>query len=260
MAITYYGTISCFPILGNDQLTQNLMTLENGTGSRVNVRLRRFSVQNDPVTTLTSVKPLIYSTRIAAGAVTGGIILTKGVFDTTLTSDSNVVIRAAISTTSPITATPSSRLWETYTLRLHSAIQKVIAEDENMIPRLTETNPIIIRPGEGILIALKGAATASNNALANNWACQCMWEEDSIGTFAISGTVTLGGVPVDGAKIIVIEADDESGTNGRLVEITTSNAIGQWSSAITSGRVGAAFVQYVNGGVYYTAPGSPFLE
>ena len=49
-------------------------------------------------------------------------------------------------------------------------------------------------------------------------------------------------------------------TNPVFVGVSTSDGSGNWSASITSGRVGAAFVQYQTGGTYYTAPGSPFLE
>jgi hypothetical protein len=87
-----------------------------------------------------------------------------------------------------------------------------------------------------------------------------MWEEDSLPTFAISGVVTLSAAPVSGAKVMVIQADDEVMTNATLVEVKTTNALGEWASTILSGKVGAAFVQYENGGTYYTAAGNPFLE
>jgi len=64
---------------------------------------------------------------------------------------------------------------------------------------------------------------------------------------------------VSGAIITVIEADDESMTNPVLVEKIVTAAGGTWASSITTGKVGAAFVQYKSGATYYTAPGSPYL-
>ena len=87
-----------------------------------------------------------------------------------------------------------------------------------------------------------------------------MWEEDALSTFAISGTVTLSAVPVSGARVVVVEADDQLMTNAVLVEIITTPAGGTWASSIKTGKVGAAFVQYTSGGTYYTAYGSPYLE
>jgi len=35
---------------------------------------------------------------------------------------------------------------------------------------------------------------------------------------------------------------------------------GAWTSTISTGKVGAAFVQYWVGATYYTTPGSPYLQ
>ncbi len=88
----------------------------------------------------------------------------------------------------------------------------------------------------------------------------CIWEEEARPTFAISGTVTLSGSPVAGAIVTVIEADDLDMTNQYVREKIVTPAGGNWASTITSGKVGAAFVQYRSGATYYTAPGSPYLE
>ena len=86
-----------------------------------------------------------------------------------------------------------------------------------------------------------------------------MWEEDPIATFAISGTVTLSAVPVSGAIVTVVEADDTDMTNAHVREVITTGAGGTWASTIRTGKVGAAFVQYESGGTKYTAPGIPYL-
>jgi len=72
--------------------------------------------------------------------------------------------------------------------------------------------------------------------------------------------VTLGGSPVSGAKVMVMESDNVAGTNMFLREVITTPAGGTWASSILTGKVGSAFVQYEAGGTYYTAPGSPYLS
>jgi hypothetical protein len=111
-----------------------------------------------------------------------------------------------------------------------------------------------------LLVQVVAPTAATNASGSNNYVVQTVWEEDSLSTFSISGTVTLSAVPIVGAKVIILEADDESLANAILWEVKTTTAGGAWSSSIRSGKVGAAFVQYVTGGIYYTAPGSPFLE
>jgi hypothetical protein len=151
---------------------------------------------------------------------------------------------------------------EQFLERRHTAIGQNESLDKYLLPWLVEENgkEFKLRPGETLLVQLVGALGTSNAALTNNFFVICSWEEDEIATFSISGTVTLDGSPVDGAKVMVIEADDELMTNAFLREVITTPAGGTWSSTIRVGKVGAAFVQYKSGAVYYTAPGSPFLS
>jgi hypothetical protein len=262
MAITYKGMTASLGIFGNDLTIQHIFAICNGSASRVNVQVKRIALQNDPVNVLTSVMPDTKVTR-AEGTVSGGMNLPKVPFDTSLISDTNVVFRAAVASGNLITATAGAILaYRQLTSRIHTAIGQILGEDENPLPEIVDNigDEFLVRPGESLLLTVIGAVVASNAAITNNWFINCAWYEDSLTTFAISGTVTLGGNPVDGAKVIVLEADDEALTNAHLVEVKTTNGSGQWSSTILHGKVGAAFVQYVTGGIYYTAPGSPFLE
>lgn len=262
MAYTFKGTaVTPLGIIGNDQLIQNLFTIENGIASRVNVIVKRLVVQLDPITTLTSVMPLIKSSRITS-EVTGGIILPKVPFDTSKSSDSNVIMRTSISSGNPIIATVDTTQWEKYGNRLHSAYGQVSSEDANVIPNLSENADVkyIIRPGEKLLVYINGPVVASNSSLANNWFVQVVWEEETVNIFQISGAVTLHGSPINDAKVIIIESTDKFMSNPLLIDVKTTTVSGNWNSTIASGRVGAAFVQYTISGVYYTAPGNPYLE
>jgi len=111
-----------------------------------------------------------------------------------------------------------------------------------------------------MLVQVVAPTVASNTLQMNNWFVACSWEEDSIATFAISGQVTLSAVPVAGAKVVIIEADDELMTNAVLVETKTSDGSGNWSSSISVGKVGVAFTQYKSGPTYYTSLSQPFLK
>jgi hypothetical protein len=261
MAITFQGTVSSFPILGNDQLLQNLFIFENGAASRVNVNIRRLVLQNDSVAALTSVMPLIKTSRLTADP-SGGIFLSKCPFDTNQTSDPAVRAWASIAFGTPITATEGQPVWGKFSIRLHTGYGKVISPDASMLSQLVEDagKEYKLRPGESVLVQVRGATIASNPSLGNNWWVQAMWEEDSLPVFNISGIVTLASAPVSGANVMIMQADDEYMTNAILWDVQTTDVNGQWASTILSGKVGAAFVQYTNGGVYYTAPGSPFLE
>ena len=205
--------------------------------------------------------PLVKTSR--ATAVSGGVILEKGPFDTAQTSDANVIFRAQSAETAKITATPGTILWQEFPVRMHTAVEQQQGLDNYIrtnLPNLVAIQNFILRPAESLLVQVVVAATTSNALTANHWFVECVFEEDAISTFTISGTVTLSGSPVDGAKVMVIEADDVLLTNAHLREVITTPAGGTWSSTIRTGKVGAAFVQYKNGSTYYTAPGSPYLS
>lgn len=259
MAITFTGSVMVPTVFGNDAVTQHLFSLENHIGSRVDVNVRRLVVQNDPLTALTSIMPQV---KVSRGvSISGGILLDKAKFRTTETSDPFVKIRSALAEGSHITATQGNTVWQQYTSRLHTAVEQVLATDENLLPRLVESSlfDFKLKPGESLLVSVISATAASNPALSHNWLIDCAWEEDAKATFAISGTVTLSGSPVAGAIVSVIEADDVSMTNAHLLETIVTPAGGTWAADILTGKVGAAFVQYESGGTKYTAPGSPYL-
>ncbi len=258
MAISFIGSIPSATTIGNDSTTQNLCTITNKIGSRVNIIIRRATAKIDTLAALTSVMPQVKLRR--ATSISGGAILSKTAWQTTQSSSDSVEIRTAIIDGQPITATAGNIIWQQYCSRMHTIVEQVIAPDNNILPLLVENHDFIIRPGESILVQVVGASVASNAALSSNWFTEFMWEEDEIATFAISGTVTLSAVPVAGAIVTVVEADDELMTNQVLVEKIVTGAGGTWASTIKTGKVGAAFVQYKSGATYYTAPGSPYLE
>ena len=257
MAITFTGGVMVPTVFGNDAVTQHIFALENHIGSRVDVNVRRLTVQNDPLTALASVMPQV---KVSRGVnISGGILLDKAKLRTTETSDPFVKIRSALGEGSPITATRGDTVWQQYTSRLHTAVEQVIASDEPLLPRLVDTFDFKLKPGESLLATVISATAASNPALSRNWLVDCIWEEVDKATFAISGTVTLSGSPVAGAIVSVIEADDVSMTNPVLIKTIVTGAGGTWAADILTGKVGAAFVQYESGGTKYTAPGSPYL-
>lgn len=266
MAVTFRGTAQSLNIVGNDATTQNLFVIENGIASRVNVILRRLIFGSDPVAVLTSVQNVLKVSRCTA--VSGGVLLAKGSFNLSQSSDAAVTIRAQMNEGALITATAGDTLWTQMTTRMHTGVEQQQPEIDsertryrNLLPGLTEdVADFVLRPGQSLLVKVVAATAASNALTTNNYTVRCMWEEDAIATFAISGTVTLSGSPVSGAIVTVIEADDTSMTNAVLRETIVTPAGGTWASNIRTGKVAAAFVQYENGGTLYTAPGSPYLE
>ena len=260
MALSFTGTIRSPIVFGNDAATQNILVATNDVKSRVNVYLRKIVLQCDTLAAQASFMPLVKASRCSS--FSGGIEVDKVDLDNLQASDINFEFYTPNGYDSPIVATPGTIVWQQFTGRMHTAVEQVLSNDYTMLPMLCEDagKEFRLRPGENLLIQVVAAAGTSNAQLTNNWFVQCDWEEDPIATFAISGTVTLGGSGVTGAKVMVLEADDESMTNAFLREVITTPAGGAWSSTIRTGKVGAAFVQYKSGATYYTAPGSPFLS
>jgi hypothetical protein len=257
--ITYLGSAKSYIVIGNDSLTQNIFTVENGIQSRVNMNIRRFVFQNDAINVLTTVMPIVKTSR--ATSISGGTILEKVTFDTTETSDPNVVFRAPVMETARIVATPGNVIWQQYPNRMHTAVEQQMCGNQTLLPALVSKSgrEFILRPGQSLLVQVVAATALTNQAIANNFWVECVWEEDSLSTYNISGTVSLSGSPVAGAKVAVLEADDKDMTNAYLREVITTPAGGTWSSTIRTDKIGFAYVQYKNGETYYTAPGYPYL-
>lgn len=261
MAITYRGAVQSYIQYGRNALLQNLFTIENGVASRVNMNIRRFAIQNDATAVYTAVMPIVRTSR--AINISGGLILPKtSDLDTIQNSDNNVKFRAGGIDGASITATKGDTIWQQFIPRMHTAVEQQQADDKNLLPMLVSMSgkEFKLRPGENLLVQVSSAVVAANAQTTHNFFAECIWEEDPLSTFTIGGTVKLSGDPVDGAKVIVVEASDTSLTNAILVEVITTGVSGTWSSTIRTGYVGGAFVQYKNGTTLYTAAGSPFLQ
>jgi hypothetical protein len=257
VAFSFNGSVPSPLALGNDATTQNLFAITNKLGSRVNVYVRRLAMQLDPIAALSTVMPQIKTSR--GTSISGGAVLSATTYDTNKSSSASVEVRAPILDGFPLTGTAGTVIWQQYASRMHTAVEQVISCDSNLLPFLVDTQSFILRPNQSLLCQVVGATGASNAALTNNWWIEANWEEEPVSTFAISGTVTLSAAPVSGAIVTVMEGDDESMVNPVLVEKIVTGAGGTWASTITTGKVGAAFVQYKSGATYYTAPGSPYL-
>lgn len=259
MAVTFTGGVQVPAMLGNNALTQHLFSIENGLGSRVDVDVRRLLYQMDAIAALATVTSQVKLSR--ATGISGGVIVDKSTYTTTQTSDAFVKFRSAMGEGAPITATPGDTIWQTLADRMHTAVEQSIGFDKKMLPSLVSSGSwdFKVRPNESVLLSVISSAVTTNAAITNNWIIDCGWEEDAKSTFAISGTITLSGSPVSGARVIVMESDDLAGTNMFMRETIVTGAGGTWASSILTGKIGAAFVQYTTGGTYYTAPGSPYL-
>jgi len=257
MAIVFRGGAQTSIRMGNDATTQNLFVIENGIASRININVKKLVVLSDVLAAYTAdPMPLIKISRLSSAA-TGGLFVEKITFDTTLSSDAAVQLRAG-----NITASAGNIIWQSFGTRMHTTYGQINGWEGSLLPHTVDQSgkEFKVRPGEWILVHVASPTVTENAITLSNWFVEIEWEEDSITTFNISGTISLNGSPLVGAKIIVIESRNNSLTDPVLREVTTSTTGGAWSSTIRTGWIGGAFVQYESGGTLYTAAGSPFLE
>lgn len=264
MAVTFRGTAVSANIISNNLTAQHLMAIVNNAFSRVNVIVKDINIQNDAHALLTAVSPIVGISRITT-AVTGGIVLPKIALDTSQTSSSRVTVLSSFGS-SNITGTQSDFQWRKFAPRVHTAAEQRnfpmrVKQTylERLKPMLEAVDEIIIKPGQTLLITLTAGAVAQNDMTLNNWFAQLLWYEDEISTYSIGGVVSLSGSPVNGAKVSVMEALDIDLANVVLHEVKTTNALGEWSSTIATGRYGVSVAQYRVGSTYYTATSKPYL-
>jgi len=179
MANTFLSTT--FRIPGSAATTQNLLTIENATGSAVTVILRHLMIQMDATAALTAVMPQFKCSRFT-GAATGGTAMTKSQFDSAVSSNASVTIRGGASadgTAAAITATPGVAMWQQFGLRLHTAVGMVATTDLDMLPVLVADNvlaPFKLAANESLVVHLIATATTSNPS-TNHYFVNAVWEE-----------------------------------------------------------------------------------
>lgn len=174
-----YFSVGGFRTLGTAATPHNLMTIENIDATKL-VYIRRIMVQLDATEVLVSVMPQVKLSRSTA-VPTGGTALNKGQFDTANSSNANTIVRCATASdggaATAITATAGTTLWQQYCMRMHTVVGQVLAPDNNVAPLLVETQDLILRQNQALLIQIVASAGASNPA-TNHWFCNIVWEED----------------------------------------------------------------------------------
>lgn len=176
-------TFSCatFRTVGAAAVAQNLFSIWNNGANRV-VRVRRLVMQMDATAVLTTFMPLIKTSRVAV-APGGGVVLTKAAWDSNLAAThADIVVKGECSvdggTRTALTGTPGDILWQQYGMRLHTAAGQVLGIDNNVLPCITESFPVVLRSGQGLIVHVVAAA-ASSNPSTNHYFVQCVWDEDA---------------------------------------------------------------------------------
>lgn len=174
-----YFSAASFRTLGTAATPQNLFTIENIDATKL-IYIRRLTVQLDATAVLVSVMPQVKVSR-ATAVPTGGTVLAKAQFDTANASNANSIVRGANASdggvATAITATAGTSIWQQYCMRMHTVVGQVLALDNNVLPLLVETENLILRQNQALLVQVVASAGASNPA-TNHWFCNVVWEEN----------------------------------------------------------------------------------
>ena len=174
-----YHSAATFRTLGNAAASQNILTIYNGHASKV-VRLRSLVFQEDATAVLTAYSSVVKVSR--ATSISGGTALTKVNWDTSAASDASIVCLEATAsdggTATAITATPGTTLWQQFIMRIHTLVGQIFMQDSLVLPLIAEATPVVLRPGEGIVVNIVNGTAASNLA-TNHYIVNAAWTEDA---------------------------------------------------------------------------------
>ena len=174
-----YFSAASFRTLGTAATPHNLFTIENIDATKL-VTIRSVSVQMDATAVLVAVQPQIKISR-ATAVPTGGTALNKGQFDTGNASNANTIVRGATASdggvATAITSTAGTTLWQQYNMRMHTVVGQVLAFDSVVLPPLVDTQNLILRQNQALLIQIVASVGTSNPA-TNHWIANICWEED----------------------------------------------------------------------------------
>jgi hypothetical protein len=174
-----YFSAASFRTLGSAATPHNLFTIENIDATKL-VYIRSIEVLLDATAVLTAVMPQVKLSR-ATAVPTGGTTLNKGQFDTTNATNANTIIRGATASdggvATAITATAGTTLWQQYCMRMHTVVGQVLAPSNMVAPALVDTQSLILRQNQALLVQVVATVGTSNPA-TNHWCVNVVWQED----------------------------------------------------------------------------------
>jgi hypothetical protein len=261
MAVLATRMVAPERITGDASLEQYLFAIENRFNSGRLVRVRRLSVMLDATAALNAVMPQVKAVR-GSGVVTNGRTVVEGRFDTTQTVSPNinayVASRPDDGPGGVMSVTAPTINWQQIVSRNHTLAEQMRnVGGESVLPALVEGFSYKIYPGQYMAMRVNGSAITSN-PITNFWVINCVFTEEDLDSFTISGVVTLSAVPVVGAEVLVVVADDVAMTNAYFHSIQVTGAGGTWSAQIPNGKLGFAYAQNDVSGTKYTSPGRPY--
>lgn len=177
----FNGVCSSFRTVGSAAVPQNILTIENLTGSGRIVYLQGIQLACDTTAALVTVACQVDVSRTTA-IPSGGTVLTKSALDTALASNANIIIRGATASdgggASAITATAAAGyICRNFIPRQATAVGQVINPVfiELLPKNITENDTLILRENQAIVIQITG--TAGSNAATNHYIITILWHE-----------------------------------------------------------------------------------
>jgi hypothetical protein len=264
MAIDFVGSTVTPPINCPPDSGEYVFALVNTTRSRHKVNVLRFVAVGDSVeisTTAGHIMPLLKTWRCACTAVSGGVSIDKRPpWDTAVNSPDPAIklLYSGYGVSESNRITVSARTgpaWQNFTQRGATNVEQRRSIDNSMLSRLTATADFSILPGQAIVVSWEHGTQPVGGSIFFNIA----WEEDEVDTgYTVSGDVTLSGVPVSGAKVLLVTDMDRDLPSPEL-EVITTGAPGTWSKKLGSNVKASVFVQSRDGETLYTDEGKPYI-
>ncbi len=181
-AVTYKGRSGSFRQLGiAGTAGQRLFTMFNAAGSGIIVDLE--SITYDVYQTAARVvAPPVIRLHRTTTLPTGGTAMPKVAVDTALTSSASVTLLQGTASdggaATAITATPGAGTLITQE-PVARALTLVGYEQFDRGDFLDSTTPVVLRPGEGVILNLD-YNTATSNPVTDNYIVNCRWSEYTI--------------------------------------------------------------------------------
>lgn len=175
---TTVGEYSCssFRTAGLASADHNLFSIGLTGGATVSIAIKQIVAVMESTAALLTVPPVVSLMRVT-GTPTGGTNLNKTKLSTTWPSSQAVAAGATASdggAATAITATAVERVWSVQRPRLATAVGYVQSLQQSLAPFDTEVCPLVVAPGEYLVVRAVQAATATDHYIIN-----AMWEEFS---------------------------------------------------------------------------------
>ena len=164
-----YAT-SSFRTLGDTNPTQNILSIENPTGSVCIVAVRNLNFMSETLVALLTIASQVKSSR-STNMPTVGTVLTGVKYQSSFPASTAIVRGATASDgggATAITATAGSTLWGQFLDRPATAVGNIQHLTYNLVPDVgADLRQILLYPGEALLVQTVGAIPATTHMVTN---------------------------------------------------------------------------------------------